>query len=116
MYDFSDVRLATKDEQIRAYSVEKAIEVLVHAAPSGQEVVNVSKMIEEYIRNGDVTSTIQYAVEEGYREGRFEAKEAVEEWLSNDRLESGARINLDQLFEIKGWTVSRPSPGYIQEY
>lgn len=58
MYDFSDVRFATKDEQIRAWSVEQAIEVLREQISScgvlinDEKVVDLAVKIEDYVKNG----------------------------------------------------------------
>lgn len=101
MFDFSDVHAALKDEQIRAWSVEQALDLIgrlpVHKTVPYQDAITISKMIEDYVKNGDVTGVIQTAVEEGYSEGRFEVKEAVEEWFSN--------IDLTDLFATKGWNT-----------
>jgi hypothetical protein len=95
MFNFADVRLASKQEQIRAWSVEQSIDLLRDAPLPMQSIIEMSKMIEDYVTNGDISGVIQNAVEEGYSEGRFEVKAAVEEWFSN--------VDLDDLFRTKGW-------------
>lgn len=95
MIDFIDIRSGTKSEQIRAYSVERSIE-LVGIGGSAEAVICVSKMLEDYITTGEMPSNaITAAVEEGYGEGRFEVKEAVESWFDN--------VDLDDLFKARGW-------------
>jgi hypothetical protein len=92
LMDFGDIRTATKSEMIRAWAVEEA--VAWAGSTNGQDLVCVAKMFEDYVTNGDVSGVIQTAVEEGYREGRFEVKQVAEEWFSN--------IDLDVLFKAKG--------------
>jgi hypothetical protein len=107
MIDLERLQAISKAELVRAFCVEKTLE----NAPLGTDgatIVNVSKMIEDFITNGDTSGTITTAVEEGYREGRFEVKEAVEEWFSN--------VDLKDLFVTKGWMRNLPEPGTVREY
>lgn len=103
--DFSEIRTASRDQQIRAYSVEQSTLFLRDHGmdPPYQDLINLSKMVEDYITHGDVFGVIQTAVEEGYSEGRLEVKEAVEEWFSN--------VDLDDLFKTKGWIKPLPQEG-----
>lgn len=103
MYDFRDIGAATTDQQIRAWSVEQAIDALRMVPFAHQDVVTLAKVIEDYVSNGDVSGVIQSAVEEGYSEGRFEVKEAVEEWFSD--------VDLNDLFQTKGWAINHPEEG-----
>lgn len=74
MFDFADVHAANKTEQIRAFSVEQAVEFCRDQTAVGigaryADLISLSKMIEDYVTNGDTTSSIAAAVEEGYSEG-----------------------------------------------
>ena len=95
MFDFSDVRAATKDQQIRAWAIEESTDFLTATGCAYQDVIVLAKMIEDFVQHGDVTGVIQAAIEEGYSEGHFEVKEAVEQWFGN--------IDLNDLFQTKGW-------------
>lgn len=56
MFDFSDVQAANKDEQIRAYAIEKAVELASFNESSDADiVVRRAEIIEKYIKTG-VTS------------------------------------------------------------
>lgn len=106
MYDFSDVQYAPKSEQVRAWSVEQAIEfhrdgTNVGVGMTFANLISLSKMIEDFVVNGDTTSSITSAVEEGVSEGRFEVKELVESWFSD--------VDLDDLFRTKGWKKTEKS-------
>lgn len=101
MIDFADFGRANFgranfDQQVRAYSIEKALNYLNNAFESGETLIIVAKLIEDYVVNGDLTSVVSSLVEEGLTEGRFEVKEAVEEWFSG--------VNLDDMFQVKGWS------------
>lgn len=111
MYDFNDIHAASKSEQIRAYSVERALEhfQINRDAPSGQELICLAKMVEDYVTNGDVTGAITTAVEEGYSEGRYEVYEA----LRNQGVPL-TQTELRNLFIEKGWMPNRPEPGTTQ--
>ena len=102
MFDFADIRAASRDQQIRAWAIEESTEFLASTGCAYQDVIVLAKMIEDFVQHGDVTGVIQAAVEEGYAEGRFEVKEAVEQWFSN--------VDLDDLFQSKGWSKSGPEP------
>lgn len=56
MYDFRDVIASTKDEQIRAWSVEQAIEYVREMLDAGLHVpgglLGAAVQIEDYIKNG----------------------------------------------------------------
>lgn len=56
MYDFRDVIASTKDEQIRAWSVEQAIEYVREMLDAGLHVrgglLGTAVQIEDYVRNG----------------------------------------------------------------
>lgn len=104
MFDFDNVVTAGHDERVRAWSVERSIEILGPMTP-GATVVSVAKIIEDYVRNGDVTNFITHAVQEGYQEGRFEVKEAIE------RECIASPLDLDDLFKAKGWIDQK---GHVQ--
>lgn len=113
MFDFDDVKSASKEERVRAWAVEQSVDVLRSELTPYQDVIVLAKMIEDYVVNGDVTGVIQAAVEEGYSEGRFEVKEEVERWFTN--------VDLYDLFASKGWTRSVKSEdntahGYIKGF
>ena len=56
MFDFSDVHAATKDEQIRAYAIEKATELASYTDNSDAAVmVRRAQMIEKFIKSGEVS-------------------------------------------------------------
>lgn len=108
MFNFSDIHLANKNEQVRAWSVEQAIEFHRDGTSIGigmtfTDLISLSKMIEDYITHGDVSNSITTAVDEGVREGRFEVKQEVEKWFAN--------VDLDDLFRTKGWFVNEPQEG-----
>lgn len=101
MFDFRDVAAASKAEQIRAFAVEQTIEFHRDQTSLGVgfttgDFLNMTKCIEDYIHHGDTGNSIISAIEEGYNEGRFQVKEAVEEWYTN--------VDLNDLFSSKGWT------------
>ena len=53
--NFADVVASTKDEQIRAYSVEQAIESSQHVPPqrmTEDKLIERAAKIEEFIKNG----------------------------------------------------------------
>lgn len=102
---------ATKDEALRGYAVERAIEVVYPGAhSSAQDVLNVAKMIEDYITTGEVTGTIQAAVEEGYSEGRLEVKQLIETEIPVfDSYGNETFLDLTALFVNKGWMID-PRP------
>lgn len=107
MFDFSDIRAAGKEEQIRSWCVEQAIDHLRGVDVPMQGVITLSKMIEDYVVNGDVNGSISAAVEEGYSEGRFQVKEAVEEMLQN--LPRTQTVDLNALFRSRGWMLGKGS-------
>lgn len=95
MIDFSDIRAATKSEAIRAWSVEQSIDHLRFDVPH-QDIILLSKMIEDFVINGDVTAVVQSAVEEGYSEGRYMVMQTMED--------EGWDVDaLKDLFVRKGW-------------
>lgn len=51
MYDFRDVIASSKDEQIRAWAVEQAIEFYPEGAHESK-IVQAAAKIENYIKNG----------------------------------------------------------------
>jgi len=54
MYDFEDVRAASKDEQIRAFAMEKAIDALgLGSGVPADHYVNTAAKIEQFIKTGD---------------------------------------------------------------
>lgn len=98
--DFTDILGAKKEEQVRAWSVEQAILALRNNYHDPhQEIITLSKMIEDFVTSGDVSGVIQAAVDEGYSEGRFQAKERIEDWYN---------IDLDDLFKTLGWAKLEP--------
>lgn len=53
--NFSDVTAASKDEQIRAYSIEQAIESAKYVPPqrmNEDKLIKRAAQIEDYIKNG----------------------------------------------------------------
>lgn len=50
MFDFDDVHGATKDEQIRAYAVERAIEM--GESSTAESLLYKAQKIEDFIKNG----------------------------------------------------------------
>ena len=106
MYNFSEVRPTNKDQQIRAWCVEKSIDHLRNTDVSYQGVITLSKMIEDYVTNGDVTGVIQTAVEEGYSEGRFEAADALVEdlvVLGEGGIPVDVSETVQSIFQFRGW-------------
>lgn len=53
MYDFRDVSAASKAEQIRAWSVEQAINSLTGAEITNQEFVGRAEAIANFVLNGN---------------------------------------------------------------
>ena len=53
MFDFV---AATKGEQIRVWSVEKAVEALAGTDPTAEAIVAFASPIENYIKNGKEAS------------------------------------------------------------
>lgn len=49
MFDFDDVAAASKSEQIRAYAIERALEV---APANVSGIIRAAAAIEDYIING----------------------------------------------------------------
>lgn len=95
MYDFRHIHAMNKAEQIRAWSVGQAIDLLRGVDAPYQAAIALSKMIEDFVTDGDVTGVVQQAVEEGVTEGRFEVKGVVEKWFTN--------VDLDDMFKALGW-------------
>lgn len=96
--DFKEIATASPVQQIRAWSIEKALEYShSHRETYGtaESIITAAKMFEDYVMNGDVSPVITAAIEEGLIEGRFEVKEKVEEWFSD--------VALDDLFKVEGW-------------
>lgn len=62
MFDFRDVQASSKAEQIRAYSVEQAIEVLSGSAPTDDMVIKTAEAIEQFIVHGK-------SIESTFRDG-----------------------------------------------
>lgn len=91
--DFRDIP-SNREEQIRAWSIERAIQIHGSYQPVA-EIIAAAVMVEAYVTSGDATSAITAAVEEGYNEGRFQVKEAVEEKFE--------KIDLTPLFKANGW-------------
>lgn len=113
MMDFGDIRSASQGQQIRAWAIEQSIDHLrpQYAHEPSQNVISLAKMIEDFVSNGEVVGAIQAAVEEGYREGRFQAKEAVESVISvDDGYGNQVHLNLDSLFVSFGWMKDRTGP------
>jgi hypothetical protein len=50
MFDFDDIHGASKDEQIRAYAVERAIEM--GYTDTAESLIYRAGKIEEFIKNG----------------------------------------------------------------
>ena len=52
MYDFDDISATSKDEQIRAWCVEKALESFVGTDATDEEIVNRAHRIFEFLTGG----------------------------------------------------------------
>lgn len=53
MYDFSDITGTSKEEQIRAYSLEQAIESFGYEeSPDGVKLIDRATLFEDFITNG----------------------------------------------------------------
>lgn len=101
--DFSDIRSASKDEMIRAWAVEETSRVLPIGV-DGATLVNISKMVEDFVKTGDVSGVITEAVREGRDEALIEVFEALQQELPNPQA-------LRRTFIEKGWMPNRPEPG-----
>ena len=53
MFDFGDIRSATKAEQIRAFAMEKACDILAGTTADEGKVVRVASKIENFIKTGE---------------------------------------------------------------
>lgn len=51
-YDFKDIQATNKSEQIRAWSVEKAIEMYQGTSARQESVIDLSEKIEKFIKAG----------------------------------------------------------------
>ena len=57
MYDFRDVSAASKDEQLRAWAVEQALEKHSHANPRDEHLIRTAAEIEDFVKNGTKENT-----------------------------------------------------------
>lgn len=56
MFDFRDVVVATKDEQIRAWSVEQAIDIYRESdSDNAANVLSYAEKIEKFVKEGKKT-------------------------------------------------------------
>jgi hypothetical protein len=97
--DFEMIPRVDVKQTVRAWCVERSLEHARHNyVGSFQDIISLSKMIEDYVTDGNVEGAIQKAVEEGYSEGRFQVKEVLE----TEGFSQG--LTLDKIFENNGWT------------
>ena len=49
MFDFADIRTAKKDEQIRAWAIEQAVD----ACRDGGDIITTAQRIETFVKGDD---------------------------------------------------------------
>ena len=61
MYDFRDINATTKDEQLRAWSVEQALDSVsgVQHAFSTKNLVERAAAIEAFVKDGDPDAEVR---------------------------------------------------------
>jgi hypothetical protein len=77
MFDFRDIQAASKDEQVRAWAIEQALE---YRKPMDADttLLNTASCIEHFVKTGEVIQPQLEAVyNEAARESRFEVLEAA---------------------------------------
>lgn len=102
MYDFNDIQGPTQSQRVRAFAIEKGVELLGSGSGhSGADLLNVAEMVYGYIMDGDTEGTITAAVREGYTV--LSVKELVEGLDVFDNMGNVTHLDLNALFISQGW-------------
>lgn len=59
MYDFRDVNATTKDEQIRAWSIEQAVDASSGSVPTSESLVRKAALIEQFVIHGNTEGAVE---------------------------------------------------------